>query len=63
VNGYLFPAHSPKACAESLHKMINTDSFKKKEMGKINRQRIEKRFTRQILKERLETLYESCLSR
>jgi glycosyltransferase involved in cell wall biosynthesis len=63
VNGYLFPAHSPEACAESLHKMINTDAFKRKEMGKINRQRIEKRFTRQIFKEKLEALYESCLSR
>ncbi len=63
VNGYLFPAHSPAACAESLHKMINTDTLKRKEMGKINRQRIEKRFTRQILKKKLEILYESCLSR
>lgn len=63
VNGYLFPSNSPEACAENFNKMINTDAFKRKEMGRINRQSIEKRFTQQILKTKLETLYENCLSR
>ena len=62
VNGFLFPANSPEACAQSLHRMINTDALKRKEMGEINRQRIGKRFTPEILKEKLETLYENCLS-
>ena len=63
INGYLFPANIPEACAESLDKMINTDVLKRKKMSKINRQRIEKRFTRDISKKKLETLYESCLFR
>lgn len=63
INGYLFPAKDPEACAESLYKMINTDVLKKEEMCKINRQRIEKRFTRQILKKNMEALYQNCLTR
>ena len=63
INGFLFPANTPETFAESLYKMINTDVLKRKKMSKINRQRIEKRFTRDISKKKLETLYESCLSR
>lgn len=63
VNGFLFPANSPEACAESLYRMINTHALKRKEMGEINRQSIEKRFTPEILKKKLENLYESCLSK
>jgi len=63
VNGYLFPANNPESCAESLHKMINTDARQREEMGEINRQRIDKGYTREILKKKLETLYENCLSR
>lgn len=62
VNGFLFPANSPEVCARSLHKMINTDTSKRKEMGEINRQSIEKRFTQELFKKKLETLYENCLS-
>lgn len=57
-NGYLFPANDPEACAESLFKLINTDVLRRKEMGKINRQIIEKRFTRQVLKSNIEALYQ-----
>ena len=61
INGFLFPSHDPEACAESLSKMINTDALKRKEMSQINRKRIEKRFTRPIVKKKLEALYESCM--
>ncbi len=58
INGYLFPANDSEACAESLYKMINTAVLRRKEMGKINRQIVEKRFTRQILKKKMEALYQ-----
>lgn len=58
-NGYLFPANDSEACAESLQKMINTDVQKRKEMGKLNREIVEKRFTRQILKKKMEALYQN----
>ncbi len=63
VNGYLFPSKSPETCAESLHKIINTDALRRKEMGRINRQIVEKRFSGQILKKNMEALFQNCLTR